>query len=293
MRDLLGKGFRIDVQEREGRAASLVVDHRVLDGMTLYYVPLYPVWSFYEDGETAMYELMVSCYAYLYHVAGISWYTESGYLCYQYEAMKDYFGDELEYARQSGPEDAYDRPEHTEEDELESDEIMNLEMDLLATEMAINNGGAFHKILSEEKHLKSFGQRLEAFTPVTAEQQKLKEVVTEIYQLWQDFPERSAHDSIVDQQWLEMDEEEQENYEQELMTTDCWLSFIWDDDHVMEMIEENLNHDVQANSSGEQEPRSLIVFDRPDAVPSHDLSFDVKFYPLLNRLTRILYALNV
>lgn len=87
---------RESVQILEGRdgKGSLVLqaEETYNTGSTLYYIPIVPLYRLMQDRKTkrAAQLLLATC-AYLYHVAGIPYYTDdSSYLCWQYDMIREW-----------------------------------------------------------------------------------------------------------------------------------------------------------------------------------------------------------
>lgn len=75
-------------------AGSLILQSKETynTGNTLYYIPVAPLYRLLQDRRTkrAAQLLLCTC-AYLYHVAGIPYYTdESSYLCWQYDMIREW-----------------------------------------------------------------------------------------------------------------------------------------------------------------------------------------------------------
>lgn len=85
------------LQDDEG-IVKLATYHTYNTSNTLYYIPVLPLYRLLQDRkqkQTA--ELLLSVFAYLYHIAGIPYYRENNsYLFYNYECMEEWLIDDLE-----------------------------------------------------------------------------------------------------------------------------------------------------------------------------------------------------
>lgn len=84
----------VQIAECRDAAGRLVLHSKETynTGNTLYYIPVVPLYRLLQDRKTkqAAQLLLCTC-AYLYHVAGIPYYTDEGsYLCWQYDMIREW-----------------------------------------------------------------------------------------------------------------------------------------------------------------------------------------------------------
>ncbi|MFH6997400.1 hypothetical protein ACHRVZ_05660 [Flavobacterium sp. FlaQc-57] len=87
----LGRDIELSIMQCNNGCVKLATKHIYNTCNTLYYIPVLPLYKLLQDRkqkQTA--ELLLSVFAYLYHIAGIPYYREdNSYLYYHYECMEE------------------------------------------------------------------------------------------------------------------------------------------------------------------------------------------------------------
>lgn len=245
------------VQQHKGRQATLVTAKPFDTGMTLYYVPVRPLWECLQDKKRQpLAHLLLSVYACLYQLARMPYFTEDdSYLGSTYDMME-------EWLREDPDTEDY------------------------AAQVSCFNelkwfGKRILRSIRHPYHLRQFGSRLQAFQPATEHDSKLHQVCMQINELFIQYPDRSVFANIR-QGWIDPKEEQR-------ISPEDYISFYWDDSGDMcQQLMETINYDLQERPISD-EPLGMQLFDMPQhAILSHELEFEKRFFDLLNDLTALL-----
>jgi hypothetical protein len=85
------------IAEDEKHIATLATVKRYDTGMTLYYIPVRPLWQWMQSGQgNGITELITGIFAYLEQVVKIPFYTEQAVISHQYETLEQWVNDDQE-----------------------------------------------------------------------------------------------------------------------------------------------------------------------------------------------------
>ena len=257
----LAPNLQLIIIQNETHTACLATVSVYNTGTTLYYVPVRPLIDLLKVKERRpAAQLILSIFSYLYHIVKLPYHRdESSYLSYCYEAMTEWYLDSGEWEKE------------------------DYKHNLQQLKTMRKGGDTIRKKISPLTHLNQFENRLKKFTPADNCETELLQLATEAFSLWQSNTQRSIFDSIPEQL---LDPETDER-----ITADRYLSFFWDsEDNIYESLMEYINSDLQEYGVID-EPVSIQFFDTPQHEPSHDLSFEINLFKLIDDLCTILNKL--
>lgn len=260
------KELQLRIMQEEGGRVTLATRKIFDTRMTLYYLPLCPLWEMMKlkdkKAETA---LLLSIVAYLFKVGGIPHFAETySYFDGIYEMVAEWNTDQGQ--EQDGEEDA--EQEHI----AAHFEMMNEAGAILLAQMA------------NPENLKRFKGRVNRFKPKDEKGEDLLNCAKNALKLYRTFPNRSVMDN--------MGKPALDNEEDTFIRSEQYLSFYWSSndcliDSAMDYINAELNEVCEM-----EEPVSLQYFDAPQSKEIHDFSFEEQFFDLLNEVSDILNDLQ-
>lgn len=245
---------------REGKdKISLETKNRFETGTTLYYIPVTPLYRLLQDKkQKATTDLLLSVFAYLYHVAGVPYYRDQyTALYYYYDWMEEWVNEEL-----------YD---------FEESYRGKLQREYYS---ALYKGDVMLRKIFNPCHLNNFQQRLERYTPVTPFEYGCLHVAGKAYSMLETYPDCTIFRNTKNEQ---LDEEDM------IIRAEQYISFVADTqgvlyDNIAQMINEELGQ------CGEMEqPTTRQIFNAEAEVQT--LDFEYEFFPLILNLCTLLYEL--
>jgi hypothetical protein len=224
-------------------------------GATEFFIPVEPLHRLLERKKpmnTA--RLMISLMAWLYQVVDIAYYTdESTYVSYTHECIESMLVDC--------------------EGEYEPEEFLEHMKDV---EKAKQAGQMICELIRKPYALKQFEKRVISYEPHTLLESVFAETAKQALELYRQFPKRSFMDKVQ----TELDGEDQDYYE--TIQVDKYLSFHWSRrGFLCEQLWEHVNNDT-AEAMYTEEPQSIQLFDTPQAVETHDFTFEQRLYDVLD-----------
>lgn len=196
---------REDVQILEYRDAvgSLVLqaEETYNTGNTLYYIPIVPLYRLLQDKKTkrAAQLLLCTC-AYLYHVAGIPYYTDdSSYLCWQYDMIREWV--------ENDPTDWEQESYYSNCSQLNTAEHI---------------GAVMQRRLWNPCHLNHFQDLATQFIPLDSFSRNCLSIAEKALQLWRDHPQGHVY-RHADAQILHSDDDV--DYNEGCITMDKYIGF--------------------------------------------------------------------
>ncbi|WP_345951301.1 hypothetical protein ABDD95_07675 [Mucilaginibacter sp. PAMB04274] len=245
----------------EKHLATLAVLKTYDTGRCLYYIPVRPLWHLVQTAEQQpLAELLLSIYSYLYQVAGIPFYSESGsYMDCQYDSLQNWI-DEAEY--------------DSVEDQACADE-QTKEMDTLRSA-----GEGLLVLLRDRRWLDSWEANLAAYRQTAGCRVDFVELAEQLLALYRAYPQNGLFDNIRDD-LIEPEENERIRGEQ-------YISFYWSgNDCFYDMLFEMVNNDFQECGITD-EPTSIRLFDTLQATKGDDLAYERKLFELIDGLCEFL-----
>jgi hypothetical protein len=250
--------IELSIVQDDSGTVKLVTNHTYGTGMTLYYIPVLPVCRLLQDKKqkrTA--ELLLSVFAYLYHIAGIPYYRENNsYLFYQYECMEEWLIDDFE------------NPEMQESNSVISQ----------CNEASYYGDILFRKIYNLH-HINCFEQRIDSYKPSNSFQKDCLAVAKIALGLMVQYPNQSIFRNTSNQEFEESDS---------AIKADQYISFIANTDGLLyENIERMVNDEFNECAEME-EPTLLQIYDTENLPTKEGLDFEYRIFSLINNLCTLL-----
>jgi len=245
-------GLRL-VQDDKAKT-FFISEERYDTGTTLFYIPVIPLYKMLKEPKTKRAaRLLLSVFAYLYHVADIPYYRqEDAYIYWQYEMIADWI-------------------EQDDETELDS-----RKEDLKVAQWC---GEKIEQKIFNRKNLDVFEQRIKALKPTNNFEQECLNVAKGMFTLYTDYPA-----TTVFQHAKYADDEEQED---EVISMRKYISFIADTKGwLYETIAESVNNEF--NECGVTEEPTIIKKFNGKAITECSLDFENRLFPLINDLCCLL-----
>ncbi|OCX54225.1 hypothetical protein BEL04_08175 [Mucilaginibacter sp. PPCGB 2223] len=243
--------------------ATLATVKQMDTGMTLYYIPVRPLWNWAQQAEhQAIAEMLTAIFAYLHQIVKIPFYTENdSYLYAQYETLGQWL-DEGDYDE--------DNEEEKEWQEIQSDALY----------VAQNSGLHIYRLIIQPEYVSNFRQTIADFEVSNTCDLEWLGLANEFYELSQDHPNRSIFDNIRPDLYYP-EEEERIDAEQ-------YISFYWSGtDCLSDTLDDMINTNFQEISIMD-EPLAVQVFDGLTPITNETFDFETKLFELLNKLSSLL-----
>lgn len=244
---------------QDSRKTFLVSGERYDTRMTLYYIPIVPLFKMLNDPKrkkTA--QLLVSVCSYLYHIADIPYYRqENSYLYWMYEMMTDW----------------------AEQDD-EKDETEKYKSELRQAEQI---GDKIEQKLFNRINLELFEDRLNNFKSLDEFDQECWQVACKVMALFTEYPAESIFKNapICEQ------DPDNDNYDNETIGMEKYISFVADTKGwLYESLSDSINNEF--NEYGTMaEPTICKHFDG-SKITATNLDFENRLFPILNDLCGLL-----
>jgi len=237
--------------------ATLATVKRYDTGMTLYYIPVRPLWYWMQCEESQpIADLILGMFAYLEQVVRMPYYTEpDSYLASQYETLEQWVNDDQE-----------DEPYR----DKQLDELYTMR----------NSGLKIYAQIIDPKRLANFESVVQDFEAKEDWQTGWLIVAKGFLLLYQQYPERSVFDHIHSDLLYPQDEDR--------IYADQYISFYWSgndcfQDCLFEMIDNHFQEIAYMD-----EPAHVQIFDYPPENTTTDFDFETRLFDLINDLSRLL-----
>ncbi len=245
------------VAKDDTHIATLATVKRFDTGMTLYYIPVRPLWHWVQCSQSQpLAELIICLFAYLEQVVKVPFYTEQGsYLASQYETLEQWVNDEQE-----------DEPYR----DKQLDELYTMQ----------NAGLKIYAQIINPQRLAAFESVVQNFQPRENWESDWKSVAEAFLHLYKQYPERSVFDHIHSDLLYPQDEDR--------IYADQYISFYWSgndcfQDCLFEMIDNHFQEIAYID-----EPAHVQLFDRTPENATPDFDFETRLFDLINDLSRLL-----
>ncbi|MFH6960867.1 hypothetical protein ACHRV1_26010 [Flavobacterium aquidurense] len=255
--NILRQDIELSIMQDDS-SVKLATKHIYNKCNTLYYIPVLPLYRLLQNRKqkkTA--ELLLSVFAYLYHIAGIPYYREdSSCLYYHYECMEEWMIDELE------------------DEECESGNSMISELN-----SASFYGDVMHRKMYNSYHLKVFEKRIGSYKFNNSFEKDCLSVAKQALALMLEYPACTIFQSTSNREF--------EN-DEGIIRAEQYISFIADTDGLLyENIARVINDEFNECSEIE-EPTLLQIYDSQNELTHKTLDFEYRLFPLLNDLCTLL-----
>ncbi|MES2373397.1 MAG: hypothetical protein V4557_12505 [Bacteroidota bacterium] len=245
------------VQEDDGYPVIATVKEIDI-GLTLYYVPLDALRFLHQREKGDTFNLLLSVYSYLHHIAGMPLLNTSSYIQGEYDMMEQSYSDN--------------------EDEFEEQEYRGI-MEVFTA--AKRYSSILNKHIANTTNLLDFINRIEQFKPADDFDANLLSLSKKIHALWRQFPDEKFASNNAGE-FLHPDEEDDRAYIDQFFSF-CWASDGWMMDQLLEWV----NCELQEKTIFDV-PFSIQKFETPHTEIIHEFSFQKQLLELLNELADIL-----
>lgn len=249
----------LTIIQDEAHSACLATVKRVRMGMTLYYIPVEPLYRICQERKRKKEAgLLLSVFSYLYNVAGMPYFRGDSYMSYLYEMLQEWI-----------VEGGYEENGEEYNSYISSFNIVK------------HGGDVVKRKVANPYHLQAFSTRVDAYNKSKAGDEELLHVAQRFLKLWQHYPRRSFMDNIHG--WFIDPEEEQRMY------PDQYLSFFWSDNgSLYEALWEAVNNEFQELGAID-DPLYIQVFDKPHKkISRYKNSYEKQLLQLLCDLNDVL-----
>jgi len=252
------QNIELSIMQDDNGMVKLTTKHSYRTGNTLYYIPVLPLYRLLQDKkqkQTA--ELLLSVFAYLYHVAGIPYYRENdSYLYYHYECLEEWLFDDLE----------------------------NIEMEqgnreILEFKKAFYYGDVMLRKMYNLHNLNFFRQRIESYKPICSFQKECLAVAEKALELLIRYPNCNIFCNTGNGKF---------DYDDEIIRAEQYISFISDSDGILHENIIRMVNDEFNECSEIEEPTLLQIYDAENHPLDIGLDFEYRLFPLLNDLCYLL-----
>ncbi|MDQ6473119.1 hypothetical protein RB619_20975 [Flavobacterium sp. LHD-80] len=254
----LGRDIELSIIQENDGSVKLATKHSYNTCNTLYYIPVLPLYRLLQDSrQKPTAELLLSVFAYLYHIAGIPYYREdSSCLYYHYECMEEWLIDELEH------------------EECQGGTSMISELNT-----ASYYGDVMHRKMYNPYHLNVFEKRIECYKFNTDFEKDCLSVAKLALALMLEYPSGTIFQNTSNREF---------ESEEGIIRAEQYISFIADTDGALyENIARVINDEFNECSEIE-EPTLLQIYDTQNELTPKALDFECRLFPLLNDLCTLL-----
>lgn len=254
----LGQDIELSIMQEDDGSVKLATKHIYNTGNTLYYIPVLPLYQLLQDNKqkkTA--ELLLSVFAYLYHIARIPYYREdSSCLFYHYECMEEWLIDEME------------------DEESESGNSMISELN-----KASFYGDVMHRKIYNPYHLSVFEKRISSYKFNNSFEKDCLSIAKQALALMLEYPAGTIFQSTSNRVF-----EDNEG----IIRAEQYISFIADTNRLLYENIARLINDELNECSEIEEPTLLQIYDSQNELTHKALDFEYRLFPLLNDLCTLL-----
>jgi hypothetical protein len=246
------------IAKDDNHIATLATVRRFDTGMTLYYIPVRPLWNWVQCSQSQpIAELLICVFAYLEQVVKVPFYTEQdSYLASQYETLEQWVNDDIE------DDETYR--------DIQRDELYTMQ----------NAGLKIYAQIIKPQRLTDFEQVVKSFQCSENWQNDWHEVATKFFELYNAYPERSVFDHIHPDLLNTQGDDR--------IHADWYISFYWSgndcfQDCLFDMIDNHFQEIAFMD-----EPAHVTLFDEAPVITAPDFDFETRLFELINELSRLL-----
>jgi len=246
------------IAKDENHAATLATIKRFDTRMTLYYIPVRPLWHWMQCSQTQpLAELILCIFGYLEQVVKVPYFTgQDSYLASQYETLAQWVNDD-----DAGDEDFREK---------QLGELYTLQ----------NAGLKIYQQIIDPQRLAEFQKVIQDFKCTEQWQDEWHGLAVKFFELYQAYPQRSVFDHIHPE-LMDTDGEDR-------IYADWYISFYWSgndcfQDCLFDMIDNHFQEIAYID-----EPAHLTLFDSPPVNTSPDFDFETRLFDLINELSSLL-----
>lgn len=249
--------IELKILEDDGKV-KLATNHTYNTSNTLYYIAVLPLYRLLQNKkhkQTA--ELLLSVFAYLYHIAGIPYYRENhSYLFYQYECMEEWLIDDLEN-----------------EESEEGNSIIS------EFNKAIYYGDVMLRKMYNPYHLNCFQKRIDNYNISNFFEKECLSVAKTALALLLEYPNDTIFKNTSNQKY---------DNDEVVIKAEQYISFVAESDRVLYENIARIVNDEFNECSEIEEPTLLQIYDAENILSDKALDFEYRLFPLLNDLCTLL-----
>ncbi len=241
---------------QDGDGVFFARQERFDTGMTLYYIPVEPLFVMLRDKKRKQAtKLLLSVFAYLYQVADIPYHRQEGtYLFYTYDMLNDW-------------------KMQDEEDDLEFQNAYR-QMEYI--------GDVILQRIQNPENLRQFENRLSGFRARDEFDRDCRGLAERTFALFSQYPDARIHRSFSQAPWNEGDDDEGRQ-----IALDNYVSFYGSaDGELSDLLIETINTDLQ-EFSGIDEPVIYLPLDGRE-IKDNNFDFETRLFALLEELSTFL-----
>jgi hypothetical protein len=245
------------IAKDDRHTATLATVRQYDTGMTLYYIPVRPLWRWVDSSEgQPVADLLLGVFAYLHQVVGIPFFSEPG----------SYLASEYEYIEQMVEDEQDEEPYR----QKQQNEIYTLK----------NAGIKLHRLINSPERLTAFEQTVLNFRHTDKWELDWELLAVDFLQLYQAYPSRNIFDHIHSGLLYPADEER--------ISADQYISFYWSgDDCLQECLFDMINAYFQEIAYMD-EPMHVQLFDEIPDNTNPNFDFETRLFDLINKLSKLL-----
>lgn len=249
---------------QKGITVYFVSEERVSNGMTLFYIPVIPLYKMLNHKVYKRpAQLLLSVCTYLYRVIDIPYYRqENSYLFWLYEMLEDWI----------------DQDEELEENSDYKRELLQAE----------KIGDIMERKISSTNNLSFFQKRTQAFKPKNDFDAECLDLANKAFSLYSKFPKERIYRNVHFNNNVDFNNEDDNyEYDERVISMDKYISFFADDKgwayrNIIDSVNNEFNEYTDI-----QESIIYKVFNGKQ-VSNNTLDFELEVFEILHNLTGLL-----
>lgn len=257
----------------ENHIATIATVSQFDTNMTLYYIPVRPLWNWVQSAKQQdLAEVVIGVFAYLHQVVKIDWLTEQG----------GYLNGQYSYVEEMIHEDEYDyeiREDDTIGTEADEDKAFR-EVQLAEIYTLTNAGHHLHRKINHSETLKQIEDIIMQYAHNEQRDNDWAILAIEFVELYRQYPERSFFDHIhPDLYYPEIEER---------ICADQYISFYWSgNDCLYDTVSDIIDCEFQEKGVTD-EPITVEIFDSLEHKGTDNFGFEARLLALINQLVDLL-----
>ncbi|MBG6063314.1 hypothetical protein IWX83_003124 [Flavobacterium sp. CG_9.1] len=253
-----GQNIELTILQDDKGIIKLATNHTYNTDTTLYYIPVLPLYRLLQNKkQKQIAELLLSVFAYCYHIAGIPYYRENNsYLFYQYECMEEWLIKDYE-----------------------NDEIGKSNNAISEFNEATYCGDVMFRKIYNPYHLNCFQKRVDNYKPNTSFEKDCLSVAKKALELLREYPSDTIFRNTFNREF---------EYDDGVIKAEQYISFIADSDGLLYDNIARVVNDEFNECSEMEEPTLLQIYDAENQPFNKGLDFEYRLFPLINDLCTLL-----
>lgn len=245
---------------KEDAIVWLATVQEATTGSTLFYLPIAPLCGKTVTNMKTT-DVLKSVFAYLFQVVGIRGYWGDGYLSTPFAIIEEWMLDNPE---------GWDKQDY--------------DKCLAELKRALYEGKRMQRQICHPFHLQDWQNRLSQLEVIDPLVHKIKNLATDFFKLYQQFPDSTITDHVYEGICLP---EEEMRMDMGQVIAFTWSLDGWLHKQVFEIVNSEFNEMCAID-----QPLSIQHFDRPQTVEQNCTEFEQTLYNLLHELTDVLISMT-